>query len=137
MEVDYNHTPAFVDVVADHCLARHWARFSKEPLEAFSARTYGQIAVHDHLLPPAGARLFDYMQEVDLLASYTQRATMERALTSITRRLRHTHLDSELAEAVEVLLADLEADFLDYFPELVEHARDWVGAELSAAPQSS
>ena len=129
--------PAFVDVVADHCLARQWTTFSSEPLEAFSERTYSQIAIHDHLLPPAGARLFDYMQEVDLLAGYLQRTTMHRALTSITRRLRRTHLDAELNDAVELLLEDLEADFLGYFPELLEHAQDWMSAELSAAPRSS
>ena len=129
--------PAFVDVIADHCLARHWQAFSQEPLEAFSAKAYAQIASHEAWLSKPGKRFFAYMCDVDLLSGYRDPQVMHRGLTSITRRIDQQHLNAELGDAVEGLLAALEADFLDYFPELLDHARLWVTPQLSAARQSS
>lgn len=122
--------PAFVDVIADHCLARHWQRFSAEPLESFSARAYAEIADQRGWLNASGQRFLDYMQEVDLLAGYREPDVMHRGLTSITRRIRQPHLNSELAGTVDDLLDALEADFLGYFPELQQHAQSWVAPRL-------
>ena len=129
--------PAFVDVIADHCLARHWQLYSEEPLEDFSARTYGQIALHHQWLSEHGKRFFSYMCDVDLLAGYRDPRVMHRGLSSITRRIDQQHLNAELTPAVENLLVALEEDFLDYFPLLMGHAQTWVTPQISAAPQSS
>ncbi len=118
--------PIFVDVVADHLLARHWLRFHPRPLAEFTARTYAAIASHADRLPPAGQRFFEYMQERDLLAAYRQREAMLGALRSITRRLGRQSLDDSVEEAVAGNLPGLEADFLDYFPDLVGHAAGWL-----------
>ena len=118
--------PIFVDGVADHLLARHWTRFHPRPLEQFTAETYQAIDRHAHRLPPAGLRFFDYMREADLLARYQGREAMERGLGAVLRRLRREALTAEAIAAVETLLPALEADFLDYYPDLVTHAAGWL-----------
>lgn len=118
--------PIFVDVVADHALARHWQRFHPEPLTDFTARAYAAIEPHADRLPDHGRRFFDYMREVDLLARYAEREAMERGLLSVTRRLRRTHLDEAALDAVDAALPGLERDFLDYYPDMVSHAAAWL-----------
>ena len=120
--------PVFVDVIADHLLALQWSRFSAVPLPAFTARVYDAIQAHTELLPDHGRRFFDYMASEDLLAAYADTEVMLRSLRSVTRRLRRESLDASLAVTVDREIAGLEADFLNYFPDLVDHARNWLAA---------
>lgn len=120
--------PVFVDVIADHLLARHWERFHPSPLESFTARAYQAIDTRRDELPEDGRRFLRYMSDHDLLAGYRDPVTMHQALRSVTRRLRRSHLDGELAAAVDAELAGLEADFLTYFPDLIDHAAGWLAA---------
>lgn len=118
--------PIFVDVVADHLLARHWPRFHPQPLEAFTAEVYRAIQPHVGRLPEQGQRFFDYMSEHDVLAAYRNNAAMERALLSITRRLSRPVSNTLLLADVGARLPELEADFLAYFPDLISHAAAWL-----------
>jgi acyl carrier protein phosphodiesterase len=121
--------PVFVDVIADHLLARHWQRFHPSPLEAFTARAYRAIEARRDQLPADGQRFLEYMSDHDLLARYRDPVTMHRALQSVTRRLGRSHLDGEMAVVVDAELAGLEADFLSYFPDLISHAAGWLEAQ--------
>jgi acyl carrier protein phosphodiesterase len=121
--------PVFVDVIADHLLARHWTRFHPLPLETFTAQAYGAIRPHVDRLPDRGRRFFDYMTDHDLLARYRETAAMHRALTALTRRLRIEHLDGALLATVDAELAALDGDFLDYLPDLIHHAAGWLHAQ--------
>lgn len=118
--------PIFVDIIADHCLARQWAEFSAEPISAFTQRTYVQISGHLHWLSAGGQRFFHYMSREDLLASYQHPEVMHRGLRSITRRLDREHLNPALRRTAVEQMQQLEADFLGYFPDLLTHAREWL-----------
>jgi len=120
------YAPIFVDVVADHLLARHWQRFHPLALETFTAGTYACIRPHLDQLPVEGQRFFHYMSEHDLLANYRHTAAMERALCSITRRLSRPVSDARMLADVHARLPELEGDFLDYFPDLIGHAAAWL-----------
>jgi len=118
--------PIFVDIIADHCLARQWSEFSSEPISTFTRRTYEQIAGHKRWLPAAGRRLLRYMSEEDLLASYRHTEVMQQGLRSITRRLDREHLNPALLETAIGQLEWLEEDFMSYFPDMLVHGRNWV-----------
>jgi acyl carrier protein phosphodiesterase len=120
--------PIFVDVIADHLLARSWVTFSDVPLKDFTRGVYEAIAQHAGLLPDRGSRFFNHVVAEDLLAGYADQAVMLRSLHSLTRRLRSTTLDARLTAVVERELEALEADFRDYFPDMISHARDWLDA---------
>ncbi len=118
--------PIFVDVIADHLLARHWSRFCDLPLQDFTSSVYRAIERHTGLLGDQGLRFFEFMVAEDLLAGYAKPEVMMRSLGSVTRRLRHTSMDAQLATTVERRLDALEQDFLMYFPDLVAHASAWL-----------
>jgi acyl carrier protein phosphodiesterase len=118
--------PVFVDVVADHLLARHWPRFHPQPLTAFTARAYAAIRPHADRLPEDGRRFFEFMHEHDLLARYREREAMERGLASVVRRLRRPDLTHDVCTAVDDCLPGLEQDFLGYFPDMLSHAAGWL-----------
>ncbi|MFP6836871.1 MAG: ACP phosphodiesterase [Pseudomonadales bacterium] len=122
--------PIFVDIIADHCLARRWSEFSDEPITSFTTRTYQHIGEHAGWLTTPGKRFFRYMIDEDLLASYLHAEAMHRGLRSITRRLDKEHLNSDLSATAIEQLEHLEIDFLEYFPDMLAHARSWVEHEL-------
>jgi acyl carrier protein phosphodiesterase len=125
--------PIFVDVIADHLLARRWEQFCDTPLNDFTSGVYQVIEQRAELLTDRGLRFFEHMVAVDLLAGYAEREVMMRSLGSLTRRLGRADLDAPLAVVVEREFEGLEEDFLRYFPDLVSHARGWLdGREASA-----
>ncbi len=124
--------PIFVDVIADHLLARHWERFHAQPLTAFSREAYEAIRPHLGRLSEDGRRFYRLMTEHDLLAGYRAAPAMQRGLESIVRRLKRPVPADDLESVVAARLPALEADFLVYYPDLVDHAARWLEGNLSA-----
>lgn len=113
-----------VDVFYDHFLAREWEAFHPEPLEDFAARVYStldaQRDVLDERLKVAAPRLKAH----NVLVAYRRMAGVERALSSLSRRLSRPN---PLARASEVLGRDdggLYNDFHAVLPDLERFARD-------------
>jgi acyl carrier protein phosphodiesterase len=118
--------PVFVDVIADHLLARHWSRFHPDRLTDFTRGAYAAIEPHVARLPQPGQRLFSYMVEQDLFAQYLEPRVLYRTLESVTRRLKRPELNDGLEALVAERMAELDHDFLEYFPDLLAHAEDWL-----------
>lgn len=112
-----------VDMFYDHFLARHWSRFSEQPLTHFTADTYRLIAAHPAPLPPAFGAVFERMSGHDWLASYRDAEMLALALDRMAEfRLRRPN---PLAGAGAELLreyAGLEADFLAFLPDALAFA---------------
>lgn len=124
-----------VDLFYDHFLARHWARFSDQSLEAFTAQTYAFIAAHPGPLPADFLPVFRRMAADDWLAAYRDVAHVARALDRMAQfRLRRPN---PLGGAAEELLRDyagFEADFFAFLPDALafaagERAARTVGVE--------
>lgn len=128
--------PIFVDVIADHLLAKRWGQFCRTPLNDFTSGVYQVIEQRAELLPDRGLRFFEHMVAVDLLAGYAKRAVMMRSLGSLTHRLGRPALDTPLAVVVESEFEGLEEDFLSYFPDLVSHARVWLHAREASSGEA-
>lgn len=123
--------PVLVDIVADHLLARHWQRFHPAALTDFTATAYAAIRPHVYRLPEPGRRFFRFMSEDDLLARYLHVDAMHRGVAAIMRRLNRSESSTGAMEVIDERLVDLDQDFLDYFPDLIAHAADW----LARAPE--
>ena len=123
--------PVLVDIIADHCLARRWGDFHDESLVTFTASSYREISSREAWLPDSGKRFLEHMQRVDLLAGYQDWGVTERALRSVTRRLRREHLNPSMADQVPPMLDSLEADFKAYFPDMLSHGTDWLKAVMA------
>lgn len=107
-----------LDVYFDHVLARDWARFSAESLDDVSRRMLDTLASNAAWLPADLTRFAGYMRGEGLFATYAQRATIEKVLGGISRRLIRANplaqtgpalwpLDTQLGEVFEAFFADL------------------------------
>ncbi len=128
--------PALVDVVADHCLAKDWARQGVDSLPSFAASSYAAIAGYRQHLPPAGRRFFEHMCEIDLLTRYQHPEAARRGMLHILERLRQSHLAMHLDAILDAQLPALEVDFAGYFPALVRAVAEWKAetGHVQAAP---
>ena len=121
--------PILVDIICDHLLARRWSDFHAGTLKSFTAEAYAEVAAHGEWLPESGHRFLNYASRRDLFARYDDWSVTCAAMRSITRRLGRSELDPMLESSIPPLLVALEADFLRYFPDILDHASDWVAVE--------
>jgi len=106
-----------IDMFYDHFLARSWAEFHDEPLEAFCARVYALLERRHAELPERLQFVAPRMASRDWLGSYASAVNIQRALDGISTRLRRAN---RLAGGGEELLEDypgFEADFRAFLPE--------------------
>lgn len=121
-----------VDVFYDHLLTRTWDQFCTVPLRAFTEGFHEDALQRLTSLPETASTLLRWMIAHDRLYSYRETSGMDITLHSLSRRLnRRLNRDIRLQDALPGLMAaraDLEADFVAFFPDLVEVARGfWAG----------
>lgn len=114
-----------LDMWFDHCLARDFARWSRQPLEAFSVDLRELLRRHDALLPAAAQRFARYMQANDLPAGYADPAVLDRALAGIGQRLRRDNPLDRMLPVLQALDAPLQERFEAFFPQLRRFAGAW------------
>lgn len=111
-----------VDVAYDHFLARHFPRYSDVPLEEFAARTYRVLLDHRSLLPPRLAAVLPRIVAEDWLTSYRWREGVERTFARLARRVGAL---AGGADEIDAQYRALEADFLEFYPQLAAFASGW------------
>lgn len=120
--------PVFVDVLADHLLATRFHHYSPEPLTAFTARTYASLDAHRAHIPEHGRRFLRHAAAHDLFAGYARPYTLSGALESVAHRLGRAEVCAAVFDTIDASRPELLQDFLDYFPDLVGHAGQWLTA---------
>ncbi|UCH53348.1 MAG: DUF479 domain-containing protein [Pseudomonadota bacterium] len=125
-----------VDVFYDHFLAVHWARFSSTPLKAFTHNYYAVLHAQVAGFPPRLQRVLPYMMRDDWLASYAEVESVDAALNGIARRFQRFARARVLCDGVQELTDNygaLEAQFLAFFPELVQFTHRNRGQSMDSA----
>lgn len=116
-----------VDIFYDHLLAKNWHIYSKVPLADFSQNIYRILKEHEAGLPVRLQEMLPYIIGEDWLTSYREIGAIDRALNRIANRMvRRFGRDSNLLNSVEELQANyeqLESDFHDFFPDLIEFVK--------------
>jgi acyl carrier protein phosphodiesterase len=117
--------PVISDVVYDHFLARHWQMFHSTALPEYCADIYVLIKTFDTQLPANINSLVTRMEQHKSLESYAQPEAVERVLNHLSGRLsRANPMVEGFAEFMKHYTA-LEADFLAFFPEILDFSRQW------------
>jgi acyl carrier protein phosphodiesterase len=111
-----------IDVCYDHFLARHWSRYSSQKLTVFVQYAYDVLQKNHLILPERLQRILPYMISEDWLGSYIEIKSVGVTLDRITRRLTRGEQFKGAIVEVENNYADLESDFLNFFPDLVDYA---------------
>lgn len=111
-----------LDVYFDHLLARDWARYSAEPLDALTRRLYAMLRARHAQLPERLRQIAPHLTSHDWLGSYRQRDSIDRALERIATRLSRN--GDRLVACLPLLRkheADIDARFDAFFPELQDY----------------
>ena len=115
-----------VDIGFDHSLARGWSRYSSRPLTRFARIAEQQVRSG---WPGDGygnsARMRGLAQ---ILAGYRGRSGIQRALDSVSRRLRRAN---PVADALDTLMA-LSSEFDALLPVLIADLEQHVRRRVSA-----
>jgi acyl carrier protein phosphodiesterase len=118
-----------IDVYYDHILALDWDRYAREPLRQFTDRVHRCLNDNIDRAPPASRELIKRMIESDRLQSYATIEGITEALVRLSRRIRERIPKREVRLELAVPLlqenhAVLCDDFHEFFPQLVEFARN-------------
>ncbi len=112
-----------IDVVFDHFLIQHWHRFNDQPLADFKHQSYGLLNTRQALMPSRMQQVVTSMTNNDWFKEYETVAGVGLALDNIARRIRFSNNFSGAAEDITRHYHELDAVFLAFFPELVEHVK--------------
>jgi acyl carrier protein phosphodiesterase len=114
----------------DHFLAANWHTYSEVSLTNFASQTYRLMNLNKQLLPSTMYMLLHYMQKQNWLVAYARIEGIARALQGMSKR---TTFRSDMELAVYDLQQDYhlyQAEFTNYFPELIQHVREWKNIHL-------
>ena len=118
-----------IDVFYDHFLAINWDKYSPVPLEEFTATIYASLQDYLDTLPIYASSVISRLIAEDWLGSYRHLSGVENTLKRISWKLtRRTNKQYNLTPAIREITqnyAELEQDFLDFFPQLILHIDNW------------
>jgi acyl carrier protein phosphodiesterase len=120
------YAPPFTDILYDHLLALHWARYMAEPFDVFAEKTYAQLAAQAEAMPAVLHERLPRMIAGRFLHGYQHRQGLDWVLDRFSQRLAG-HFDA--AALSGFFFAELPAfseDFNAFFPDLLAHAQSFL-----------
>ena len=115
--------PTFLDLIADHLLAKHWPQHGSGELCTFTSRCYRIIGTYP--MSESAQQAHQRLVKLDLWKTYQDFDTI---LTIMKRMLVRLRMD-ECAPELDLLTPQLEGfymDFLQYYPVLTQHHDQWL-----------
>mgnify|MGYP001207578299 CR=1 FL=1 len=118
------YAAAVVDILYDHLLIRHWARYAPDlTFDTFAGWAYTSLDKNATEMPEGLRRQWPRMLAGRFLHGYGSREGMEWVLGQFNKRL-NGHLDATgLIRFFFQEIAVFSADFNGFFPDLAEHVR--------------
>lgn len=113
-----------LDIFYDHVLAKNWDLYCATPLQDFVNYFYASLLRRKPIWPDDLASVADRMVAQDWLGSYKDFRNAKAATKRIAHRLsRNGHLLCDTVDDLEQHYTVLAAGFQQFFPDLVEFAR--------------
>ena len=112
-----------IDICYDHFLSCHWNQFTSENLNDFINHVYLILQENQAILPANLQKALPSMISQNWLKSYQEIAGIDLTFHRISKRLTRKN---NLAMASQELInnyRELEADFLTFFPELINYVQ--------------
>ena len=112
------YSPLVIDIWYDHLLTRHWEEYSTESLRDFADRMYNILQKSVDLMPSKMQKILPIMVREDWLMRYQSVEGMRETFYKFKDRLSRPELLSGVIENLVSLDAELDKDFLEFFPDL-------------------
>lgn len=107
------------DVLFDHMLSRHWARFGPDRLEEVGGQIDALLAQYRPWLPPRLVRFSLWARSRGLWWRYGEREMLEEIFTLLARRHGRRWPLAEGTRLLDDHEAAIEHAFLELFPDLL------------------
>jgi acyl carrier protein phosphodiesterase len=120
------YSGVIVDMYYDHLLARNWNKFSKIPLELYSARVYAIFEQNKVIIPFKMNRLVHSMSSRDWLSNYRFEENLNWAFNGLAKRAK---FESKMENALEDLMenySEFLTEFMEFFPEIIKHCENYL-----------
>lgn len=123
----YRHyAPVIVDIFYDHFLAVNWSLYHSQLLPDFADSCYDYLQKNIDVLPEQAKWMLPHMVRCNWLVNYGKIEGIQQALSGMTRRSK---FDSKMNESTVELIefyADFNNEFKLFFPELEQHASEFL-----------
>jgi len=116
-----------LDICCDHFLSRHWSIYSDTQLADFISWVYVVLQKHALILPQRFQSVLPRMLQQNWLACYRSLQGVEMTLERISRRIAHDIHLNEAMRDIQNNYKNLERNFLVFFPDLIQFAKDYLG----------
>lgn len=124
------YAPIFLDLLADHSLARNWDQYYENEIGTYAASCYLAIERFRNQLPERGHRFVEYMMDVDLLSQYHDWGHVTDGLASVLRRLSKSPEKSIVLAACGALTKASDEMLLELYPDLRQELSKWDGSTV-------
>jgi acyl carrier protein phosphodiesterase len=114
------------DVIYDHFLGVHWARYSKKKLSDFATQSYADLDKYTEWMPEKFARIFPFMKEYNWFELYASKEGIHETIERLGHRSKSFIWANETIVLLEENYTELENHFLAFFPLLVDHSREFL-----------
>ncbi|WP_163930611.1 ACP phosphodiesterase [Paraferrimonas sp. SM1919] len=110
--------PIVIDLLFDHCLAKHWQHYHHQTLPQFSAQVYNNALNHPDV-PERLANILPNMQRYDWFNSYREMEGILKAMNGVSRRFSKPNYFSDVADKVMTHQSEIEGMFFEFYKELM------------------
>ena len=125
------YAPIFLDMLADHSLARHWQHYYQDEVGSYAEQCYLAISRYNDLLPTRAHRFVGYMMDADLLSHYDDWGNISDGLESVLRRLSKAPDKAHVLDTCSKLVAASDDMLTELYPDLQRDLAVW--DQVSAA----
>lgn len=107
-----------LDVVFDHCLCRHWQRFSELDLQSYSDRLFAQMLPRSEHWPADARRHLQRLHQHNVLVELQHWHTVDAMIRGIARRLSRPEPLITSIDWAQRQLPAIDEAFLALYPHL-------------------
>jgi len=119
------------DIFWDYVLASEWdlwgAPLCGLGLEPFCREAYARVGRAGEFHSPGFAAVFRFLSEGSWLSSYARSDAIEKTLSMLSERMSGRPDLASCAGMLVSLDRELRGGFAEFWPRLLDYARDWAG----------
>lgn len=125
-ETQHKFAPIIIDVIYDYFLIKHWNNYSEIPFEKFKTDCYQLFKDEYNSLPKKLQETIFYLLKYDWFENYSTIEGVQKTLKGIGNRAKFENNLHQIIPEFEKNYANLETDFLSFFPQIQTHCKNFV-----------
>jgi len=124
-------SPVIVDVVYDYILIKNWNKFSDLDFDTFTNDCYDLFQNHLAEFPEKLHFIIQHLLKHDWFRNYQSLEGIQQTLKGISQRSKFPNEIYLATEEIEEHYTKLENDFLEFFPEIIQHCQNFIQEQIS------